>query len=80
MRLLKINKNNLIEYSYKNSKEFFTKDYKYKDRLGLVLNVNKCKMHTKDKDFIFYYEILDLDTQNIITPTFEAISIKKINN
>ena len=76
---MKIEKNSLIKYNYKVGKEYgFLGNLKSIERFGLVLNISKCKLHSKDKDFIFYYEILDLETQNIITPTFDAINAKEV--
>ncbi len=78
MTALEIKKNDLVEYSYKNISNHFFHKYDSKNRLGLILEVNKCKLHYKDENNIFYYEILDISDQKIITPTFDAIDIKKV--
>ena len=78
MVALGIKKNDLVEYSYKNTSNYFFHEHDSKNRLGLVLEVNKCKLHYKDEKNIFYYEILDISDHKIITPTFDAIDVKKV--
>ena len=70
--------NTLVRFKYTYNTSLDPDPFEY--RLGLLIGLDSTKLHAFSDELINFYKILDCETMQVITPTFEIVEVLPVED